>query len=132
MKSIAVFPLKLAIVALAALMASACIYNAPIQQGNLLEVKDIDQVTVGMTQAQVRYVLGTPMVADSFTTNRWDYLYYIKTSKMPEPKKQQFTVYFDNGNVTKTERIALGTYKAEPEESNNNKPWYKRWLGWII
>src|SRR5882757_9427089 len=52
--------------------SSGCVYRVPIQQGNLLETKDIDQVAVGMTQAQVRYVLGTPMVVDPFSKDRWD------------------------------------------------------------
>lgn len=132
MKSRAVFAVIRPFLVIVVLLTSACIYHAPIQQGNLLESKDIDQVTAGMTQAQVRYVLGTPMVADPFSANRWDYLYYVKNSRMPEPKKQQFTVYFENGNVSKTERIALSVVKAEPGEPENNKPWYKRWLGWII
>src|SRR4051812_5691985 len=90
---------SLLLIVTTALLTSACIYHAPIQQGNLLDAKELDQVTVGMTQAQVRYVLGTPMVADPFSSSRWDYVYYLKLSKMPEPKKQQLIVYFENGTV---------------------------------
>ena len=49
---------------LAAALAAGCVYRPDIQQGNLLSVEDIDQVTVGMTRSQVRYLLGTPMVSD--------------------------------------------------------------------
>lgn len=84
--------------------SSACVYRIPIQQGNFLEAKDVDQVTVGMTQAQVRYVLGTPMVVDPFTKDRWDYVYYLKTTRMQTPVQHHFVVYFEQGNVARIER----------------------------
>jgi len=111
---------------------SACVYHAPIQQGNLLEAKDIDQITVGMTQAQVRYVLGTPMIADPFSANRWDYVYYLKRSKMPEAKKQQLVVFFENGNVSRLERTPLEVVKPDPSLQKSKGPWYKRWTKWIV
>jgi outer membrane protein assembly factor BamE len=86
------------------LSAAACVYRVPIQQGNFLEAKDIDQVTVGMTQAQVRYVLGTPMVVDPFTKDRWDYVYYLKIGQMRTPEQRHFVVYFANGTVSRIER----------------------------
>lgn len=89
---------------LLALGASACVYRVPIQQGNFLEAKDIDQVTVGMTQAQVRYVLGTPMVIDPFSKDRWDYVYYLKKGQMRDPEQRRFIVFFENGAVTRIER----------------------------
>lgn len=93
--------------------AAACVYRAPIQQGNFLEAKDTDQVTVGMTQAQVRYVLGTPMVIDPFTKDRWDYVYYLKTNRMKTAIKRQFVVYFENGSVS---RVAISGDKI-PDKS---------------
>lgn len=82
-----------------------CVYRIPIQQGNFLESKDIDQVTTGMTQAQVRYLLGTPMIADPFTKDRWDYVYYLKTNTMTAPIQQHFVVYFDQGKVSRIEQV---------------------------
>ena len=43
-------------------MASGCIYRINIHQGNFLEAKTIDQLTVGMTRSQVRFLLGTSRV----------------------------------------------------------------------
>ena len=49
--------------ALASLLgALGCVYRMPIQQGNHLDETTIAQVKAGMTRAQVRYLLGTPMV----------------------------------------------------------------------
>lgn len=97
--------LRFALLALLGLGVTACVYRVPIQQGNFLEAKDIDQVTVGMTPAQVRYVLGTPMIIDPFTKDRWDYVYYLKKGQMRKPEERHFIVYFENGAVNKVERI---------------------------
>lgn len=83
------------------LLSSACVYRVPIQQGNLLETRDIEQLKMGMTQAQVRYVLGTPMVADPFTKDRWDYVYYLKKGRMRAAEERHLIVYFENGAVSK-------------------------------
>ena len=41
----------------------------------------VAQVEAGMTRSQVRFLLGTPMVADSFDQDRWDYVYFVKIGK---------------------------------------------------
>ncbi|SEG81018.1 outer membrane protein assembly factor BamE [Marinobacterium lutimaris] len=69
-------------VALATLV-SACsefpgVYKIDIPQGNVVTQEMIDQLRPGMTQSQVRYVMGTPLVTDTFSPDRWDYLYSFK------------------------------------------------------
>lgn len=89
------------------LLLSGCVYRVPIQQGNFLENKDIAQVNVGMTRSQVRYVLGTPMVVDPFSADRWDYIYYLKKGQMRQPEKRHFIVFFENGTVSRIEKPEL-------------------------
>ncbi|MGC3980096.1 MAG: outer membrane protein assembly factor BamE [Steroidobacteraceae bacterium] len=96
--------LRCGLLAVLTLGMGACVYRVPIQQGNFLETKDVDQVAVGMTQAQVRYVLGTPMIVDPFTKDRWDYVYYLKKGQMRTPEQRHFTVFFENGAVSRIER----------------------------
>jgi outer membrane protein assembly factor BamE len=50
-------------------------YHVDVQQGNLITQDDVARLKIGMTRAQVRFVLGTPLIADSFHANRWDYKY---------------------------------------------------------
>lgn len=91
--------------AIAVLLAvSGCVYRIDIQQGNFLEDKDLDRVTVGMTRVQVRSLLGTPMVADPFKTSRWDYVYYLKRGRLQKPLQRQFTVFFEEDKVTRIDR----------------------------
>jgi outer membrane protein assembly factor BamE len=85
-------------------LLSSCVYRINIQQGNFLENKDIDQVNVGMTRSQVRYLLGTPMVADSFQSTRWDYVYYFSKGRSRHIDKRHFIVFFDGDKVASIER----------------------------
>jgi outer membrane protein assembly factor BamE len=81
-----------------------CVYRIDIQQGNFLEPKDIDRVTVGMTRIQVRALLGTPMVADPFEGWRWDYVYYLKRGRWKEPQQRHFIVFFEDEKVIRVDR----------------------------
>ncbi len=84
----------------AVLLLSACAYQAPISQGNLLKQEDVDQVAVGMTRSQVRFLLGTPMIDDPFHADRWDYIYYLKVGRRDAAFKRWVSVEFDNDVVT--------------------------------
>jgi len=79
---------------------SGCVYRANISQGNLIKQEDLDQVEVGMTRNQVRFLLGTPLVDDPFHQARWDYVYYITIGRDPATFKRWVTVEFEDDIVT--------------------------------
>ena len=84
----------------AVLFASGCVYQAPLSQGNLLDQEDIDQVSVGMTRGQVRFLLGTPMIDDPFHENQWDYVYFLRIGREKAIMKRWVSIEFDGDNVT--------------------------------
>ena len=86
------------------LALAACVYRIDIQQGNLFDDEDIDQVEVGMTRSQVQFLLGTPMIADSFHRDRWDYAYYLRRGRSPDVVQRWVVVHFDNDRVARIER----------------------------
>jgi outer membrane protein assembly factor BamE len=86
------------------LLASACVYRINIQQGNFLDQAAVEQVKPGMTRSQVRYLLGTPMVADSFNRERWDYIYYLKKGRTRHVDSRRVTVYFDGEKVARLDK----------------------------
>jgi outer membrane protein assembly factor BamE len=88
----------------AGFLACGCVYRINIQQGNFLDQKAVDQVANGMTRSQVRYLLGTPMVADSFNKSRWDYIYYLKKGRSRHVDSRRVTVYFDGDKVVNLEK----------------------------
>jgi len=81
-------------------LASGCVYRAAISQGNLVEQEDLDQVEIGMTMSQVRFLLGTPMIDDAFSRNRWDYVYYLRVKRKAAVSKRWVTIYFEDEKVT--------------------------------
>jgi outer membrane protein assembly factor BamE len=86
---------------------AACVHRPYIQQGNYLEMKDVDQVTAGMTRSQVRYLLGTPMISDPFTAQRWDYIYTLKRGRARKIDRAHFIVYFADEKVSRIEKPDL-------------------------
>lgn len=78
-----------------------CVYQANISQGNLFEQEELEQIKVGMTSSQVRFLLGTPMVDDPFHKERWDYIYFLKIGRGDAVSKRWLSIYFDGDNVTK-------------------------------
>jgi outer membrane protein assembly factor BamE len=88
------------------LLASCSVFSVhriDVRQGNALEPQAIEQLEVGMTEEQVRYLLGSPMISDSYHDNRWDYVYYYDPGDGPV-KQRQMTVFFEDGQVVKIKR----------------------------
>ena len=54
------------------------VYKIDIQQGNVVTQDMIDQLRPGMTRKQVRFIMGNPLLTDTFHANRWDYLYSLQ------------------------------------------------------
>ena len=53
-------------------------YKLDVQQGNVVTSKMLLQLRPGMTKSQVRFIMGTPLIQDSFHGNRWDYVYQLR------------------------------------------------------
>ena len=85
-------------------LASGCVYRANTSQGNLIKQEDLDQVEVGMTRNQVRYLLGTPMINDPFHENRWDYVYYLKLGRNDAGFKRWVSIIFTEDVVGEIRR----------------------------
>ena len=85
-------------------LLTGCVYRLDIQQGNLLEQESIDQIAVGMPRSAVQFLLGTPMVADAFHQDRWDYAYYLRRGRSREFEKRWIVVYFENDRVARIDR----------------------------
>ena len=81
-------------------ISSGCVYRASISQGNLVKEEDLEQLEVGMTKLQVRFLLGTPMIDDPFNKQRWDYIYYLKLGRNDASFKRWVSVFFEDDIVT--------------------------------
>ncbi|MGE8356689.1 MAG: outer membrane protein assembly factor BamE [Microvirgula sp.] len=105
------FKTKLAPLASVLLLSACSLQSLPgflqphtidIQQGNVVTQDEIDKLRVGMTRSQVRFVLGTPMLADMFHANRWDYQFQLRRAGKLEEAKH-FSVIFENDLLARWE-----------------------------
>jgi outer membrane protein assembly factor BamE len=53
-------------------------YRVEVVQGNVITSEQIALAKPGQTRAQVRDVLGSPLLTDPFHADRWDYVFTIR------------------------------------------------------
>lgn len=66
------------------LSTSACsnwIYRIDVPQGNFIEKKDLDKLQMAMTKEQVKFILGSPVIQDTFDHDTWYYIYKFKSGR---------------------------------------------------
>lgn len=86
-------------------------YRIEIVQGNVVTKEQLELLQIGMARRQVREVLGTPLVADLFHADRWDYLFTIRRQGA-EPQRRNVTVHFESDKLA---RIEAGELPSERE-----------------
>jgi len=74
-------------------------YRITVVQGNFVSKEAAAQMQVGMSRAQVRQLLGTPLLSDMFHADRWDYLFYFKRGSTSIVQQRDFIVIFANDRV---------------------------------
>lgn len=95
-------------------LPSASPYKMDIRQGNFVTAEMRDKIKPGMSRAQVRYALGTPMISDVFHGNRWDYVYRLEQGhKLVE--QQRLTLYFEGDNLVRIDDSGLTVKPAAVE-----------------
>ncbi len=68
-------------------------YHVEVVQGNFVSSEQVAALKPGMPRDQVRSILGTPLLADIFHGDRWDYVFTIRRQGV-EPIQRKLTVYF--------------------------------------
>ena len=78
------------------------IYRADSHQGNILEQEMIDQLQPGMNKRQVRHIMGTPLMVDTFHQERWDYFYSLKKEGETQ-KRKRISLFFEGEKLVRLE-----------------------------
>ncbi len=73
-------------------------HRLDLQQGNTIKLEQLESIEIGMTKAEVRKIMGSPMLSDPFHDQRWDYIYRFIPSKGFE-RKSLLTLYFENDEL---------------------------------
>lgn len=78
------------------------VYRIDIQQGNAVDREMLDRLEIGMDRNKVRFILGTPLLADPFHQDRWDYVYSLRTGSEPAVR-QRVSLYFTDDRLARIE-----------------------------
>jgi outer membrane protein assembly factor BamE len=73
-------------------------YRLEIVQGNVITSEQAARIKPGLSRAQVRDVLGSPLVTDPFHADRWDYVFTIRRQGA-EPQLRRVVVLFSKGDA---------------------------------
>ena len=98
----------LAVTLVVATLLSGCsnwIYRIDVPQGNFLDERDVEKLRVGMSKEQVIFVLGHPVVEDSFDHDTWYYVYDMKRgmSKRGDDFRKSLIVNFKDNKIATVE-----------------------------
>ena len=100
-------------------------YRIDVRQGNYVTQEMVAQLKAGQSREQVRFILGTPLVADPFHAERWDYVYRFQPGH-GEAQQRRIAVYFSDdklsritGDVMSKElSITQGVVEIQPVEKS--------------
>jgi outer membrane protein assembly factor BamE len=98
------------------------VYKMTVQQGNIVTEEMVDRLEPGMTQNQVRFLLGTPMLTDLFHTNRWDYTYTIRRGH-GDMELTRLTLFFEENNEQEYVLTqVVGDLRPDPQRAATRDP----------
>ena len=94
------FSMRLLAPILAALALAGCglVYTIDVQQGNYVTQDVAAKLKTGMTKAEVRQLLGTPLLVDAFHSNRWDY-FFSSVKRGKAENRTRLSIFFENDKV---------------------------------
>lgn len=104
-------------------------YRPDVHQGNIVTKEMVDQLRIGMSRDQVRFMLGTPLMGTEFRKDRVDYIYYLNPLRGPV-QNRRLTLYFKDNRLDRfnadpmpgedeADALILGTnVKRAPRRSN--------------
>lgn len=122
-------------------------YRIDVRQGNYVDQAMISQLRKGMSQDQVRFVLGTPLLVDIFHSDRWDYVYRFKKGDGPL-EDRRISVFFVDGKLDhvagdvvagdppvaaaapQARVIDLGSAPGLPPVEEKKSSWWSGWWPW--
>lgn len=91
------------------------VHKISILQGNIITQDKVDQLRPGMTRNQVRFLLGTPLVADPFHLDQWNYIYNLRDPN-GNLTRQELIITFEDGGLTRIEGDYAPSSAADSED----------------
>lgn len=92
------------------------VYRIDVEQGNLVDQEMVDQLQPGMSRRQVRFIMGSPLVEDTFNQNRWDYPYVIRNGQIII-REAQVSIFFEGDRLVNMTGDYLPSWAKPDAES---------------
>ena len=120
--------MRILLIALAITCLSACsfvgfpgVYKIDVEQGNIVTQEMADQLKPGMSRRQVRFIMGTPLIEDTFNQDRWDYP-YVKRNGLTVLSESRLTVVFEGDSLVTVSGDYLPPAWSKPNDAENKLP----------
>lgn len=107
------------------------VYKIDVAQGNIVTQDLLDKLKQGMNANQVKYILGSPLIEDTFNEDRWDYYYSMKTGRTNQTKSSRVTVFFENDTYHRYELVGTIRESSIRREPLKTEPKRKKFL-WLF
>ena len=92
------------------------VYRVTVQQGNVITQDMVDRLKPGMTGRQVRFIMGEPVINNTFRPDRWDYVYTVQPGGGAR-LAQRLTLYFEADALVGFEGDFIPTAVAEAQNT---------------
>ncbi|MDO8959557.1 MAG: outer membrane protein assembly factor BamE [Rhodocyclaceae bacterium] len=96
-------------------------YRVDVRQGNYVTQDMVARLKPGMNREQVRFALGTPLVADMFHADRWDYVYRFQPGR-GEAQSRRLVVFFEDGKLVRVGGDVVAETAASKEAAASSAP----------
>lgn len=93
-------------------------FKIDVRQGNYISQEMVAQLRPGQTREQVRFILGTPLVADMFHADRWDYVYRFQPGR-GEVQQRRLIVFFEDNKLA---RVGGDVVAQDPNAVPDTQP----------
>ena len=98
------------------------VYRINVEQGNVVTDEMVEQLRLGLNRRQVRYIMGTPLIEDSFHEDRWDYRYLLRNGN-ELLSETQLTLWFEEDELVRLEGLDAPNWdEPQAEESASEAP----------
>lgn len=98
------------------------VYRINVEQGNVVTEEMVEQLRSGLNRRQVRYIMGTPLIEDSFHEDRWDYRYLLRNGN-ELLSETQLTLWFEEDELVRVEGPDAPNWdEPQPQASASEAP----------
>ncbi len=95
------------------------VYKIDIPQGNVVTQDMLAQLKPGMPKNKVRFIMGTPLIVDTFHDDRWDYIYSFQEGG-GDRSQRKISLFFKEDVLARVEGDIKPAHAALKVQKHND------------